>query len=273
MARTYIGFNVDTTEAAALTGFLQTLSTEIKSARHIGPVLKYTHVIMSQAFTDYMAAVAPAQQSRFHHVYEWGQVGDPTAKLWDDKLIGGGASRTATFTWRASKQTVPVRPDFNDVGVKQIHVFVWKAPVMEYGKNITIEPKRGKFLAYFTGPTEPGMKYERKITQNPIHVTNPGGPLTKGSFTKEYVSWWGGTGAEGVFNSSIRRVLEEDLGKMPIEMATKPFRRARTKSLAISAVADSSAAQRAGKAAARKYLESRSRKYIEAARAREGFTD
>lgn len=273
MARNYIGFNVDIAEASALTGFLQQLSTEIKTARHIGPVLKYTHVIMSQAFTDYMAAVAPAQQSRFHHVYEWGQVGDPTAKLWDDKLIGNGANRTATFQWRASKQTVPVRPDFKEVGVKQIHVFVWKAPVMEYGKNIVIEPKRGKFLAYFTGPTSPAGKYERQVTQNPIHVTNPGGQMVKGSFTKEYVSWWGGTGAQGVFDSSIRKVLEDELGKMPIESATKPFRRARTKSFAISTPGNAAAAQRAGAAAAKKYMESRSRKYIEAARAREGFTD
>jgi len=271
MAKKYIGFNVDIAESAALTGFLQELSMGIKTSRHIGPVLKYTHVIMSQAFTDYMSVVGPAQPSRFHHVYEWGQIGDPTAKLWDDKLLGSGATRTATFSWRASKQTVPVRSDFKDVGVKQIHVFVWKAPVMEYGKNILIEPKRGKFLAYFTGPTNPSMKYERQITQNPIHVTDPGGPLVKGSFTKEYVSWWGGSGAQEVFNSSIRRVLEEDLGKMPIESATKPFRRARTKTFAINTIADAEAAQRAGALAAKKYLESRSRKYIEAARAREGI--
>ncbi|QWT29926.1 hypothetical protein SEA_TUNATARTARE_33 [Streptomyces phage TunaTartare] len=277
MARTYVGFNVDTTEAAALTGFLQKLSIDIKSARHISPVLKYTHVIMSQAFTEYMATVAPAQQSRFHHVYEWGQVGDPTAKLWDDKLIGNGANRTATFTWRASKQTVPVRPDFKEVGVKQIHVFVWKAPVMEYGKNIVIEPKRGKFISYFTGPTDPESKYpgpggeEPTITTNPIRVTDPGGAMVKGSFTAEYVAWWGGSGAQGVFESSIRRVLEEDLGKMPIESATKPFRRARAKKLSIASIADAEAAQRAGAAAAKKFLEARSRKYIEAARAREGL--
>jgi hypothetical protein len=279
MARTYVGFNVDIAEASALTGFLQKLSLDIKSSRHIGPVLKYTHVIMSKAFTEYMATVAPAQQSRFHHVYEWGQVGDPTAKLWDDKLIGNGANRTATFQWRASKQTVPVRPDFKEVGVKQIHVFVWKAPVMEYGKNIVIEPKRGKFLAYFTGPTDPEGKYpgpnsdQRVITDSPIHVTDPGGNMVKGSFTREYVSWWGGSGAQAVFESSVRKVLEDDLGKMPIEMATKPFRRARTKSIGLASIADAEAAQRAGAAAAKKYLESRSRKYIEAARAREGLID
>lgn len=269
MARNFIGFNVDTAESSALSGFLKQLSLEIKTARHIGPVLKFTHSVMSDAFTEYMSTIAPAQQSRFHHVYEWGQVGDPTAKLWDDTLIGNGATRTATFTWRASKQSVPVREDFKDGGVKQIHVFVWKAPVMEYGKNIVISPKRGKFLAYFTGPTTPEHKYEMKFTPNPIQVTDPGGPMVKGSFTREYVSWWGGSGASAVFESSLRKTLEEDLGKMPIESAVAPFRRARNKTFAIQSVSESEAAERAGASAARKYLEARSRKYIEAARARE----
>lgn len=269
MARTYVGFNTDISEAAALSGFLKQLSTKIGTARHIGPVLKYTHAVMSDEFTEYMSVVSAAQQSRFHHVYEWGQIGDPTAKLWEDKLIGGGNARTATFTWKASKQVVPVREDFREAGVKQIHVFVWKAPVMEYGKNITIRPKRGKFIAYFTGPTNPDTKYPMKITKNPITVTDPGGEMTKGSFTREYVSWWSGTGAQGVFESTIRRVLEEDLGKMPIESVTKKFRRSSSKTFTMQTIVSADAAERAGRAAADRYLNSRSRNYIEAARARE----
>jgi len=265
----YVGFNADIAEASALSGFLTSLSAQIKTDRHISPVLKMTHAIMSDEFTAYMSVVAPAQMSRFHHVYEWGQIGDPTAKLWDDVLIGSGSVRTATFKWRASKQSVPVREDFKAKGVKQIHVFVWKAPVMEYGKNIVIAPKRGKFLAYFTGPTNPESKYAMQVTQNPIQVTDPGGPMVKGSFTREYVSWWGGTGAQGVFETKLRKVLEEDLGRMPIEEVTRPFRRARNKKFAFQAIADAEAAERAGAMAAKKFLETRSRKYIEAAKARE----
>lgn len=269
MARNYVGFNTDISEASALAGFLKQLSLKIGTDRHIGPVLKYTHEMMSDEFTEYMSVVSAAQPSRFHHVYEWGQVGDPTSKLWDDKLIGGGNNRVATFTWRASKQVVPVREDFREAGVKQIHVFVWKAPVMEYGKNITIRPKRGKFLAFFTGPTAPEMKYQMKVTKNPINVTAPGGQMTKGSFTREYVSWWSGSGAQGVFESKVRRILEEDLGKMPIESVTKKFRRPSTKTFTLQTIASASAAEAAGKAAADRYLNSRSRNYIEAARARE----
>lgn len=265
----FVGFNVDTAEAAALTGFLKTLSTEIKTTRHIGPVLRYVHSVMSQEFTDYMSVVAGAAPSRFHHVYEWGESGNPGSKLWDDKLVGGGNNRVATFQWRASKQVVPVRDDFRAGGVKQIHVFVWKAPVMEYNTGVEITPKRGQFLAYFTGPTTPGGKYKMQFTRNPIHVTNPGGKETAGAFTREYVSWWGGSGADGVFASRVRQTLENDLGKMPIEMATKKFRRASTKTFKLQTLGNAAEAESYGSAAARKFLMGRSNKYIEAAKARE----
>lgn len=267
--RNFLGFNVDTSEGAALSGFLKELSTKISTPRHIGPVLKYTHAIMSQEFTDYMTVIAPAQTSRFHHVYEWGQIGDPTAKLWDDKLIGGGNNRTATFTWRASKQIVPVNEEAQELGVKQIHVFAWKAPVMEYGKNITIAPKRGEYLVLFTGPSKQADRWKLRFVKGPVTVTNPGGKMTSGSFTREYVSWWGGTGAQGVFESKVRRVLEEDLGKMPIESVTKAFRKANAKTFRLSTISESAAAEKAGRAAAQKYLNGRSANYIQAARARE----
>lgn len=267
--RGWVGFNVDFAEAAALSGFLKTLSTEIKTARHIGPVLKYVHSIMSEEFTEYMSVLAAAQPSRFHHVYEWGEAGNPGAKLWEDTLVGGGNSRIATFRWRASKQMVPVRGDFEAGGVKKIHVFVWKAPVMEYNTPVRIEPKRGKFLAFFTGPTTPGNKYKMQFTQNAINVQNPGGKMTTGAFTREYVSWWGGAGSDGTFESRIRRILEDDLGRMPIESVTKKFRRPTTKTFKLQTLGSASKAEAYGKAAARKYLGERTNKYIEAAKARE----
>lgn len=277
MAKGFMAMGVDTTEAAALVGFLRTLSTEVKTARHIGPVLKYTHAIMSEEFTDHMTTIAPAMSSRFHHVYEWGMVGVPQAKLWTDKLVGNGNNRVATFQWRASKKVVPVREDFQEVGVKQIHVFVWKAPVMESGASVSVSPKRGRFLVYFTGPTNPEDRYPGPdneedvpvITENPIRVANPGGGQTTGAFTREYVSWWAGSGAEATFQRRVRQVLEQDLGKMPIEETTKKFRRARTKVIGMKAVADAEAAERFGAAAAKRYLQARSANYIAQARARE----
>jgi hypothetical protein len=264
-----IGFNVDTTEAAALAGFLKTLSLEIKTSRHIGPVLKYTHAVMSDEFTDYMSLISNAQPSRYHHVYEWGQIGDPNAKLWDDVLTGGGNNRVATFRWRASKQLVPVREDFAAVGVKKIHVFVWKAPVMEYAKTVHIEPQRGSFLATFTGPTTPKGKYKMSLIRGGIDVTNPGGKLVKGAFTAAYVNWWSGPQGSATFDSKIRQVLEQDLGKMPIEEVTKKFRKPRTKTIAMTTAGDSRVAEAVGSEAAKKYLAARSARYIEQAKARE----
>lgn len=267
--RGHVGFSVDVAEATALTGFLQELALKVGTTRHIGPVLKYTHKLMSQEFTDYMTVVAPSQPSRFHHVYEWGQIGDPTAKLWEDKLVGGGNGRIATFTWKASKQIVPVMPEAKAGGVKQIHVFVWKAPVMEYGKNITIAPKRGEYLALFTGPTREPEKYKLRFHKGPVTVSDPGGKASTGSFTREYVAWWGGAGAQMAFENNVRRVLEEDLGKMPIESTTKKFRKPKTRRFVMNTLGEAEAAEKAGRAAARKFLNERTNNYIAAARARE----
>jgi len=276
--RKYVGFNVDTDEAKALTGLLTGLSTEVKSNRYLGSVLKYTHALMSEEFDDHMLVVAGSQPSRFHHVFEWGMIGNPIGKLWANKLVGNGNNRVATFEWRASKKTVPVREDFAEVGVKQIHVFVWKAPMMEAGVPLTITPKRGKFLVYFTGPTNPEDRYPgpfdedengkpmRVITDEPIRVTNPGGSQVVGAFTREYVSWWAGSGSSQVFEGRVKKVLEEDLGRMPIESVTRRFRR---KTVSMQVLGNSDAAHNAGKAAAQKYLRARSANYIAQARARE----
>lgn len=255
-----IEFNADTSEANYLTGFLKGLSEEVRTDQHMGPVLKYVHGEMAAAFDDYMTAVATAMPSRFHHVYEWNQIGNPAAKLWKNVLRGTGGNRTATWTWRASKTIVPVTQEAQDVGVKQIHVFVWKAPVMEYATNITIEPKRGTGLAYFTGPvSEPG-RWKLRFTKNPIDVQAPGGTEVKGAFTSAFLEWWSDTGgAAAEFNTRIRRVLEKDFADMPDTF--KKGTRSRTKTFTIRG-------ESAGHQAAQAWLRARGNKYIEMAAGR-----
>lgn len=252
-----VKITADTSDANYLTGLMKGLSAEVKTDQHMGPVLKYVHAELSQSFDDYMTALATASPSQFHHVYEWNQIGNPQARLWKNVLRGHGGTRTATWTWRASKTIVPVTQEAQAVGVEQIHVFVWKAPVMEYATGITIEPKRKTGLAYFTGPSSTG-KWELKFTQYPITVENPGGAAVKGAFTAAYLGWWsdsGGAGAE--FASRIARVLEQDFKTLPFKKGT----RARTKTFTI-------AGEEAGHKAAQAWLRARDNKYIEMAASR-----
>jgi hypothetical protein len=255
-----VNITADTSGGEYVAGFLKGISAELKTDQHMGPVLKYIHGELAQAFDEYMTALSTAMPSRFHHVYEWNQIGNPAAKLWKNVLRGHGGSRTATWTWRASKTVVPVTEEAQEVGVKQIHVFVWKAPVMEFSTDLTIGPKRGKGIAYFTGPVSDPGRWKLNFTQSPITVQNPGGEQVKGAFTAAFLEWWsssGGAGAE--FEPRIRRVLERDFKELP-----NTFRkgtRSRTKKFSLSGEA-------AGGRAAEAWLRARDNKYIEMAASR-----
>jgi hypothetical protein len=255
-----INFTADTSEANYLTGFLKGVSEQIRTDQHMGPVLKYVHAELAQAFDDYMTAVSTADPSRFHHVYEWNQIGNPQAKLWKNVLRGQGGNRTATWTWRASKTIVPVTAEAQDVGVEAVHIFVWKAPVMEYATNITIRPSRKTGLAFFTGPTSDDGRWELRFTKSPIDVQNPGGAQVKGAFTAAFLEWWSETGGAGAeFSRRIRRVLEQDFANMPNTF--KRGTRVRTKTFSITG-------ETAGHKAAQAWLRARDNKYIEMAAAR-----
>lgn len=257
---TGVKITADTSGANFLTGYLKGLSEEISTDQHMGPVLKYVHAELARAFDDYMTAVSTSDPSRFHHVYEWNQIGNPQAKLWKNVLRGQGGNRTATWTWRASKTIVPVTQEAKDKGVQAIHVFVWKAPVMEYATNITISPTRKTGLAYFTGPvSEPG-RWKLNFTKSPLDVQNPGGAQVKGAFTAAFLEWWsesGGAGAE--FASTIRRVLEQDFSNMPNSF--KQGTRTRTKTFSL-------VGEEAGHKAAQAWVRARDNKYIEMAASR-----
>lgn len=269
MTRPFVGLKMDASEAYAVAGLMSEFALEMKTARHLGPVLKFSHSIMAEEFDLHMAGMAGTEEGHnmFHHVYEWGEVGNNDEKLWRNVLRGGGATRMASWEWRASKKVVPVSAAAEEKGVKEIHVFVWKAPVMEYDTDITITPKRGETLTYFTE----NEKGDLKFVVGDVHVSNPGGPDVKGAFTQAFTRWWAGPGGAMAFNNSVRQTLENDLGKLPIEETVAPFRRARTKTFRMGAIASPERAEQRGRMMARQFLESRDRDYVAAAAARANF--
>lgn len=272
-----IRMGMDVSEAMAAIGFLEEVSLQIGTPQYIGPVLKFVHAEMSREFNHHMDTLAPTHPEKFHHVYEWGEIGEPNSRLWNNVLVGGGNTRLATWEWRASKTIVPVvNADAAEVGVKAIHIFTWKAPVMEYEMNLVIHPKRGSMLVFFTGP--PGPRTGDTLTVyksgESRTVEYPGGEAVKGAFTDEYISWWNGAGFASAFSGRIRGILEGDLAKMPLQSTSGMFRtgtRSRSKNVGLAVLADAEAAKKAGKAKAAEWLSKRSRNYIDAAAARGEF--
>lgn len=251
--KAFLAINADTVEVSSLTGFITTLSAKINNDANIVPILNYAHQEMSERFDAYMSVVAPAAPNQFHHVYDWNRIGVPQYQLWRNVLRGRGAEKFASFEFRASLLPVPF-PQGDKVPFKRKHRFIYKAMVMEYNIAVTIKPKRAKMLAFPVG--------DRIIfTKGPVFVENPGGMGTTGAFTAAWTSWWGGAGAEQVFNADIKKKLENDLSEKAMARFIRRFKPARRKTVKLS-VADNRAAFDAGAKMAEEFLQERNRKNL-----------
>lgn len=285
-----LDITVNKSELDKLAGYMNQINVGTKSSTYIGPVLEYVHGYMSAAFNDHVDMLAHAggtekgMKNPLHHVYEWDMIGNPLGRLWDNRLEGPGANRLATFNWRASKKTVPVPdpslgPNSPDKEFKQIHVFVWKAMVMEYTTNVTIKPKRGNWLGWES--EGPNSKDGIEFSKGPVTI-NPGGGVTQGIFTATFAEWWGGSGASTIFDREIRQIMEKRNAD-GIEKHFPGGRRAVKKTITMhsmksgrSSKADNAARGKGyeeGQAAARRFLAENKRLYIEDANRRWEFAE
>ncbi len=120
---------------------------------------------IKEVLKEFIDAQARVDPQRLHHVYEWYQSGQATARLFDIDYAVTGAGLTFSSTFSQSKSlargsTVP---------------FYDKAYIMENGIPVTIKPKTAKALAFTDGGEDIFVKGE-------IEIQNPGGSEVAGSF-------------------------------------------------------------------------------------------
>lgn len=118
--------------------------------------------------SQYIDAMARVSPETLHHVYEWSQVGDSDARLFDIKYTV--KTRTVSFS-SSFKQSRSIK-DGSRVAFRQ------KARIMEDGTTVTIAPKRAMALSFIVDGNE-------VFTKNPVKVENPGGK-TQGQFAKTF---------------------------------------------------------------------------------------
>lgn len=261
MAKKLIAVESDMSEAYVATGFIQGVAGAITTDKHINAVMDVLFTEMNMEFLEYMDAYAASAPDRFHHVYEWDMVGVPSGRLFKPVMRGRGRNRYISWRWRASKKLVPVEPDAEAAGVKKIHVFVWKAPFMEYNTDgVTIEPKRHDFISAFTRDANHGFK----LVKGPVHVANPGGPEVRGAFTTAFAEWWGRGSAHESF---VRRsqIVQERLKTMPIATTAR-----KSKGFSFN-VGSANKLLADGQAAGRKFIEEQTKNYIGQAAQRLAF--
>lgn len=124
---------------------------------------------VSDIISQYIDSIASANPQALHHVYEWGQTGSESARLFDVDytVTGGGLSLNATFSQSTSIQAGSKTPFYN------------KAYIMENGLPVTISPKNSNVLAFEDNG-------ETVFTKKTVVVSKPGGDAVVGSFENNF---------------------------------------------------------------------------------------
>ena len=119
-----------------------------------------------QGLYQYIDASARMNPSALHHIYEWYQVGSPTARLYDlDYTVSNiGLSLKSQFKQSRTTSQDSTVPFYN------------KASIMEDGIPVTIVPKKS-VLAFDVGG-------KTVFTKREVVVREPGGTEVQGSFER-----------------------------------------------------------------------------------------
>ena len=115
--------------------------------------------VIKEAFYKYLDSTARLDPDSLHHVYEWGQTGVDSARLF----------RIEAFTGRQSIRFVTEFMQSTSTSPSANEPFVDKASVMEAGTTVTITP-RGEGPLVFEGDDG-----EMVFTNEEVNITNPGG--------------------------------------------------------------------------------------------------
>ena len=123
---------------------------------------------VAEQASQFIDANARVDYKSLHHIYEWSQTGNPSARLFDMKVTvrNLGLSFTSGFSQSKSVKDGSRVP------------FANKAMIMESGRSVTIEPRFADSLRFEVGG-------EVVYTKKPVVVDNPGGE-TKGQFSNVF---------------------------------------------------------------------------------------
>jgi hypothetical protein len=172
---------------------------EINKPEILDKIAQVAFEITGNSFVKAVDRYAVRNAKSMHHIYEWGQMGNPAARLFEIKrspIINGRTAISSNF--KISKTPVPIDPSLLIPGktgkyVTSKNIFKNKAAVMEAGLPISYTAQ--KMLA-FAG--KQGNVFLRPGTI--VNIKNPGGIATKNAFSKFMLEW---------YNLNIESIMQE----------------------------------------------------------------
>lgn len=211
-------FGMDDSAADKFNGYLTGMSEYVSKTDFTSSALEYVQSILKNRYESAVDLAARAQPQRFHHVYEWGDeygdystVGLPQARLWKIEVTGKGKSRSLAYKLLPSVRPVPIEPELLEPGktgksVREgVHIFTWKAVVMEYGQTVHIAPKLRQVKAMAFVVDGKMIFRSRPVTTVPGKDNRNAGAFTGFTYT-----WWG-VEAPAIYSSEIKPMLEKQL--------------------------------------------------------------
>jgi hypothetical protein len=171
VAEPMIGVKIDGKDLMLLlkntVDYTQSFLTEVKKQEP--RITEKVANLSVEVFYEYLDGLARSHPGMLHHVYEWGQVGDPFARLYSLKNSLSRNSSTITAEFLDSQQAA------SESG----QIFYDKASIMEEGVPVVVSEKDAKVLFF-------EIDGEEFFRHGPIYIANPGGSSTRGSFVKAF---------------------------------------------------------------------------------------
>lgn len=145
-------------------------------------------------------ARARANPGQYHHLYEWGMVGNPMGRLFQLRAFGaGGDSVQITYNFLPSRMPVPGSNG---------SVFAAKAFVMENQIPVRIEAEPGEFLAFEDNGTD--------VFAKAVNIAHPGGIATRGTMRENFNAL---TRPSAIArNSLVQQILKEETKRILSEL-------------------------------------------------------
>jgi hypothetical protein len=129
--------------------------------------LKGLGVKTVELLKQYIDSNARVNPEALHHVYEWYQTGNPSARLFDINFTVSNLGLSFVSNFKQS----------NTIKNGSREPFYQKAKIMESGMSVKIKPKYSEVLKF-------EVDGEEVFTKNPVTVDNPGGSQVAGSFER-----------------------------------------------------------------------------------------
>ena len=124
-------------------------------------------------FYRYLDSLASVNPELLHHIYEWGETGNPTQRLYELKSM-------------ANKSSARIVADFLEsysVSDSSKEPLIDKARIMEEGIPLVIDNVNAKALFFEVGGQE-------IFAVGPIYIPNPGGGQTRGQFKLQFEEFY-----------------------------------------------------------------------------------